>query len=386
MKTTKTKNNSLDPFTYQYLKKINHKTPYLLIDLNRLTDRYKEFKTYFKELNIHYAVKCNPEIGVLKRLHELGSGFEIASYNEAILLKEKVGVTPSRILYSAPVKSTEDIKKTFDLGVDRFSVDCFSEVEKVSKNAPNSKVYVRVAVSDLGSKWPLSQKFGAPPREVVELFEYAISLGLQAYGLTFHIGSQSTEVNSWDFAIQTIGSLMEELNRKNIKIDMLDIGGGFPAKYTEDVPEIDEISIVINNAIKKYLPYKVKIAAEPGRCLVAEAGLIVTSVLSRTIRGGRNWLYLDIGAYNGLIETTSTQGSLVYPLRTSKDISVDGKSKLNYVLTGPTCDSLDTMFESIQLAKNLTIDDHIYIGSAGAYTLSYASSFNGFGPPKVYYV
>ncbi len=385
MKATNNIKHASDPFTYQSLAKLNYKTPFLIIDTDRLAKRYKEFNTYLKRVNLHYAVKCNPDIGVLKKLNDLGSGFEVASYNECSAL-ENIGVNTSKIIYSAPVKPADDIKKAYKAGVSRFAVDCFSEVEKVAKNAPGSKVYVRVAVSDLGSKWPLSQKFGAPPREVIELMEYAKSLCLQTYGLTFHIGSQSTETNSWDFALQTIGNLMDELTQKGIKIEMVDIGGGFPAKYTEDVPELDEISLVIKKAIKKHLPYEVKIIAEPGRGLVAEAGLIVSSVLSRTIRGNKNWLYLDIGAYNGLIETTSTQGSLVYPIRSSKDNSKDGKSKLSYVITGPTCDSLDTMFGGVQLAKNLAIDDHIYIGSAGAYTLSYASSFNGFKPPKVYYV
>lgn len=384
MKRLINKNHAADPFDNIALEKLNYKTPYLLIDMDRIEKRYKEFKSYLKDFSIYYAVKCNPEIGILKKLKQLGSGFEVASYNECKLI-ESINIPQSKIIFSAPVKSSSDIKKAYKDGIVRFAADCFSEVNKIAKNAPNSKLYIRVAVSDLGSKWPLSQKFGAPPREVVELLEYATSLGLETYGLTFHVGSQSTEINSWDFAIQTIANLMKDLELKNIKIKMVNIGGGFPVKYTENIPELDEISIIIKHAVKKYMPYKVDLFLEPGRGLVGEAGLMVATVLSRTIRGSNNWLYLDIGAYNGLIETTSTQGSLIYPIRTSKDNTKEGKHKINYVVTGPTCDSLDTMFSNIELAKNISIGDHIYIGSAGAYTLSYASSFNGFKPPKVYY-
>ena len=178
---------------------------------------------------------------------------------------------------------------------------------------------------------------------------------------------------------------MKDLDKNGIKIQMLDLGGGFPARYTEDVPELDEISILVKDALTKYIPYKVEYAIEPGRGLVGEAGVIVSSVISRTVRGNKNWLYLDIGAYNGLMETQSTQGSLIYPLKSSKDETKEGKEKIHFVVTGPSCDSLDTMFNNAKLAKNITLGDHVYIGSAGAYTLSYASSFNGFKPPKTYY-
>lgn len=385
MKKLIRRNKVVDPFAPESLMPLKYKTPYLLFDLNRLEKRYQEFTNYFTDVTVHYAVKCNPETGILKKLSSLGSSFEIASFNEYKLL-EAIGVSASKIMFSAPVKPPADIKAAFKAGVDRFAVDCFSEIDKVATNAPGSKVYVRIAVSDLGSKWPLSQKFGAPPREVLELMQYALELGLQTYGLTFHVGSQSTDTNSWEFAIQTVGSLMKDLEKNGIKIQMLDLGGGFPAKYTEDVPELDEISILVMSALKKYIPYKVEYTIEPGRGLVGEAGLIVSSVISRTTRGNKNWLYLDIGAYNGMMETQSTQGSLLYPLQSSKDTTKDGKDKLSFVVTGPSCDSLDTMFDAAKLAKNITLGDDVYIGSAGAYTLSYASSFNGFKPPRVYYV
>ncbi len=379
------KKKNLDPFSVAELNKLRYKTPFLLIDPIRLEKKFNEFTTYLKGFDLHYAVKCNSDAGVLSRLSKLGSKFEIASHNELKLL-QAVGVAPSKVMFSSPVKAPADIRATYKAGVDRFAADCFSELDKISKNAPGSKVLIRVAVSDLGSKLQLSQKFGAPPREVVELMQYAVSLGLTPFGLTFHVGSQSNDTNTWEFAIQTIGSLMGQLKEHDIKIQMVDLGGGFPAKYTEEVPELDEISVLINRSLKAHIPYEVQYSIEPGRGLIGEAGVIASTVISRTVRGNKNWLYLDIGAYNGLVETQSTQGSLVYPLQSSKDISKEGRNKIHFVVTGPSCDSLDTMFFNVKLAKNITLNDKVYIGTAGAYTTSYASNFNGFGPPKVYFV
>lgn len=377
------KQNSSNTLSIDHLQKLKHQTPFFVFDLKRIQKNFQEISKAVPGLEIHYAIKCNPEVKVLKKLKQLGSKFEAASFNECKLVYD-LGEKPQDIFFSNPIKSPQQIKDAYKLGVRTFAFDSFSELNKISENAPGSNVYLRVIVSDTGAKWPFSSKYGASTSEAIELMRYAIVLGLTPFGLTFHVGSQSTFTNSWESAIQTSGLIMKELKSEGIILKMLDIGGGFPAHYTEEVPDLDEIGLVIQNALKKYIPYKVKIVAEPGRGMVAEAAVLVTSVNSRNLRANKHWLYIDVGVFNGLIETTSFQGSLVYPIETSKDIT-DHK-KIPYTVTGPTCESLDTMFENIQLPDNLQLGDKLFIKSAGAYTLSCASNYNGFGPPKVYYI
>lgn len=125
--------------------------------------------------------------------------------------------------------------------------------------------------------------------------------------------------------------------------------------------------------------------AEPGRHLVAESAVMVATVLGREVRGGEHWLYVDVSAFHGLMETQQTPGGWDMPLWTSRPDHA-GAEHLAYTVTGPTCDSGDTMFWGVELPADLEEGDRLYIGSAGAYTLSYASSFNGFPPPLARFV
>jgi ornithine decarboxylase len=127
------------------------------------------------------------------------------------------------------------------------------------------------------------------------------------------------------------------------------------------------------------------VAVEPGRYLVAESSVMVAGVIGRESRAGENWLYLDVGAYNGLIETQQTANRWSYPLWSSLANHADAPHEM-FTVTGPTCDSSDTMFLNEPLPASIDVGDSVYVGSAGAYTLSYASSFNGFPPPSLHCV
>jgi len=167
---------------------------------------------------------------------------------------------------------------------------------------------------------------------------------------------------------------------------MLNLSGGFPARYTTPVPPLDEIASVIFAALRDRMPYvPPELAAEPGRRLVAESAVLVSEVIGREVRAGDSWIYLDVGAYNGLIETQQTRNRWRYPLWSSRSDHAAAPSD-TFTVTGPTCDSSDTLFFGAQLPATIDVGDRLYIGSAGAYTLSYASSFNGFGPPAVLHV
>jgi ornithine decarboxylase len=330
-------------------------------------------------------MKCNSADEVLQTLAGVGASFEIASLGELGYLQRN-GIDPEGVLYSNTVKPPTHVAAAYEAGVWRFAFDSEGELHKLARHAPGSAVIVRLRVDDSGSTFPLSRKFGTELDHARELMIMAKSLGLRPYGVTFHVGSQCSTPLAWRQAIAASGRLMNDLNAAGIQLEMLNLGGGFPARYIDPVPTIDAIADVINSSIAELLPYRPRtIVAEPGRYLVAESAVLVAGVLGREVRAGEHWLYLDTGAYHGLMETQQTVGQWKYPLWSSRPEHAQA-GQLPYTVTGPSCDSNDTMFHAAMLPSALDVDDRLYIGSAGAYTLSYASTFNGFSPPTAAYV
>jgi len=299
---------------------------------------------------------------------------------------QAVGVDPRDVLYSNTVKPAAHVRGAFEAGVWRFAVDSEGELDKIARCAPGSAVYVRVRVDDSGSVFPLSRKFGAEAHHARALLQQAQHLGLQPYGLTFHVGSQCAATSAWVQAMSSVGRLMRQLVKDGIVLEMLDIGGGFPAWYGETVPSIEEIGVVVTRSVDELLPYRpALVAAEPGRHLVAETAVMVAEVMGREVRAGEDWLYLDVGAYNGLMETQQTVGQWRFPLWSSR-MDHGAVEQVPFTVTGPSCDSSDTMFFGALLPITMAEGDRVFVGSAGAYTLSYASNFNGFPPPATHFI
>lgn len=360
-------------------------TPFLAVDLSTVVDRYTAFTAAIPGVSTFYAMKCNPSTDILGTLAALGSSFEVASVGELRMLQE-IGVDPAEVLYSNPIKPPAAIVEARKAGLWRFSFDSEGELHKLAQLAPGAAVYIRLRVDDSTSSFPLSRKFGAEAHEARALLLLARQLGLQPYGVTFHVGSQCATTSAWRQAIAAAGRLMALLATDGVHLEMLDLGGGFPARYVERVPSLHQIADAIVPALDELLPYRpALLAAEPGRHLVAESSVMVASVLGREVRAGENWLYLDIGAYHGMMETQQTVQQWRFPLWTSRaDHAL--VPHLPFTVTGPSCDSSDTMFYGVNLPSTVDVGDRLYIGSAGAYTLSYASHFNGFPPPQPVFV
>jgi ornithine decarboxylase len=360
-------------------------TPFLVADLAMLAERFRQFGAALPGVRPFYAVKCNSAPQVLATAAGEGAGFEIASLGELQMLAG-IGVDPSDVLYSNTVKPAAHVSGAADAGVWRFAVDSEGELDKIARHAPGAAVYVRIRVDDSGSVFPLSRKFGAEAHHARALLQQAEHLGLQPYGLTFHVGSQCVATSAWRQAIASVARLMRQLYADGIEVEMLDIGGGFPARYDDPVPSIGQIGTVVNRALDELLPYRPKLlAAEPGRHLVAETAVMVATVLGREERAGEEWLYVDVGAYNGLMETQQTLGQWRFPLWSSRP-DHGAVPQVPFTVTGPTCDSADTMFYGAALPVTLTEGDRLFVASAGAYTLSYASHFNGFPPPQTHFI
>jgi ornithine decarboxylase len=368
-----------------YLGIIDVPTPYLATDLDAVTARYADFTAALPGVATFFAMKCNSSPEILRALHRRGASFEVASIGELNAL-QALGVDPADALYSNPIKPPAHVAAAHAAGLWRFGFDSPGELRKIAEYAPGAAVYLRLRVDDSTSVFPLSRKFGAELGGARDLMLTARSLGLQPYGITFHVGSQCANPTSWRQAVAAAGTLMRQLAADGVVLSMLNLGGGFPARYVGDVPTIGEIAAVITAALDELLPYRPQvIAAEPGRHLVAEAAVMATTVLGRELRAGENWLYVDVGAYNGLMETQQTVNGWRFPLWTSLPDHAE-VPHVPFTVTGPSCDSSDTMFYGVSLPETLDVGDRVYIGSAGAYTLSYASGFNGFAPPTPVFV
>jgi ornithine decarboxylase len=367
------------------LADIDARSPYLVCDLGTVRERHRRFSELLPGVESFFSLKCNSSPEVLVALHEQGSRFEVASLGELRML-QAIGVRPADVLYSNTVKPPAHIAAAHAEGLWRFAFDSEGELYKLARHAPGAAVYVRLRVDDSTALFPLSRKFGAEAHEARALLLLARNLGLRPYGVTFHVGSQCTTTGAWRQAVSAAGTLLDRLADDGIELTMVDLGGGFPARYIEPVPAIEQVAATLRTALTELLPYQPEVlAAEPGRHFVAESAVMVTTVLGREVRAGENWLYLDVGAYNGLFETQQTVNQWLFPLWTSRPDHATSPT-LPFTVTGPSCDSSDTMFYGAALPSTMDLDDRLYIGSAGAYTLSYASSFNGFPPPAAVFV
>ncbi len=354
-------------------------SPVMLLDTKVAVNNTKLLKSLLPRVDIYYAVKSFSDRNLIKALEKHVTGYDVASIGEVQKLL-KCGIDSSRMLFSNPVKIPGHIKSAYKLGIKDFAFDSVEEINKLAKYAPGSNVYLRILVSDYGSKFPLSKKFGVDPNHATTYASMAIEKGLNFVGITFHVGSQSESPVAWKSALEVAGTTIDSLQKVGIKVKLLNLGGGFPATYTDPVISVEDIAAEINDGLKRHVPKNIKIVAEPGRFISASAAVIISTVIGKEQRAGRQWLYLDIGAFQGLIEPLETP-ELKYPV-----VNLDSKdpmSSATFVLTGPTCDAQDTLGLEYKLPSNTKTGDRLLIGVVGAYSLSYASYFNGFRPPKV---
>lgn len=356
------------------------KTPYLEINLQKVKEAYKKIEKNLPNIGIHYAMKCNPNPEIMKTILDLGGQFEISSADEmkrAIL----VGADPKNIMFSNPTKTAADINIAHKAGVNCFSFDSYCEADKLAKNAPGANVYVRLSTPVQKSTVASEGKFGISIELAEELMIYAKKCGLTPYGIAFHVGSQMLDCDAWSYAIQYSSKLINKLKKQGIVIKLLDIGGGFPVCYNDvNRDNIDKIGKSIGKALKKYIDHEVKVVAEPGRYLVASSGVMVSTVICVADRHNKRWVHLDVGALNGFLEALETSNNLLFPVSDSRQ----SEEKNMFVLTGPTCDSQDTIQYDVPMSYDIQVGDNVFFDFAGAYTTSYTENFNGFPSPKIY--
>lgn len=354
-------------------------TPFLLVDKNRIVSNYKRIKNSIDHVEVFYAVKANDHSEVSKVLYKAGASFEISSLTELKILK-KLGVPSSKIMCLNPIKSPEFLIEMKKLGVDIMAYDSKYEVDKIAEFAPGSKVVIRITVDNEGSEWPLTKKFGVDVVEALPLLLYAKQKGLDPIGITFHVGSQCLNKNNWVSALYVCDDIWNQAKSHGIDLYLLSLGGGIPTQHLKKIPSVQEIGDVINTTINKNFKTnrnKLRVTIEPGRGLIGDTAIMVTSVVGKAKRGKEDWIYFDVGVFNGFMETI--QGFL-YEMTTEKK----GKRK-RVTIAGPSCDCVDIPFNDVLLPE-VELNDRVYILNAGAYTTVYASAFNGFAIPKVYFL
>lgn len=370
----------LPPRIAEFLKTATLPTPCLVVDVELVARNYDDLAGALPEALVYYAVKANPAEEILTRLAQQGSNFDTASIGE-IDLCLRLGVPASRLSFGNTIKKQRDIEAAFGRGVRLFAFDSAEELEKLAASAPGSKVFCRILVDCEGAEWPLSRKFGCELPMAADLLARAKDLGLDPYGISFHVGSQQTDLNQFRNAISQARTLFDALSARGVSLRMINVGGGFPSRYNRDVPDIACYAHAIRDAVKLGFPgQKIDIIVEPGRYIVGDAGVIQSEVVLVSSKGGedgRRWVYLDVGKFHGLIETMDE--AIKYRVLTPHD----GGETVSSILAGPTCDSADILYEKAdyRLPAALKAGDRILILSTGAYTTTYSSvAFNGMPP------
>lgn len=358
-------------------------TPFLAMDLDLVAAKYAQLRTTFPHIDIHYAVKANPASEIVALLALMGACFDVASRCELDLCLS-VGVLPSRLSFGNTIKKASDIAYAYDQGVRLFAFDSEAEIRKLALHAPRAAVVCRIQVNCENAGWPLSRKFGCDPDMAVELLCLSHTLGLQAAGVSFHVGSQQTDPAQWRKPLVQSAWLFARLAERGIRLDTVNLGGGFPVPYEKEVPSLGEYAWAINQAVDEaYGSSRPRLMLEPGRSLVGEAGVIQTEVVLVSRKSNdddKRWVYLDVGKFGGLAETMDE--SIRYPLCTPRHGPCGP-----VILAGPTCDSVDILYEKCPyfLPLDLQCGDRVEILNTGAYTSSYSSvGFNGFSPLRTY--
>jgi ornithine decarboxylase len=364
-----------------------HGTPLFVIDHDALRKAYRQFRRYLPRIQVYYAVKANPDPEIVRTLFKEGASFDVASMPEFMIVHENIKHLPAKerqdwiwdkIIYANPTKPTETLEE-LNQYKPLVTFDNVEEIYKIKKHAPNAGLVLRLKVPNTGAMVELSSKFGASPGEAVDLILEADKAGLTVEGISFHVGSQTTNFENYVQALNLSANIFQEArDRGYTKMNLLDIGGGFPAPYDDTVKPFETLAKVINTELERLFPKDIQILAEPGRFLAAVSGTSVAKVIGKAVRDGKTCYYINDGVYH-------TYSGVIfdhckYPVKAFKK----GPTSICSVF-GPTCDALDV----VSMAENLPDlerGDLVYSVNIGAYSHASATYFNGFPPATVVHV
>lgn len=370
----------------------NYAGPVLVVNKKRVIENVQRFRAAMPNVDIHYAVKANPNVRILSTLIDQGISFDVASLNEIELLGESNLLASKdlefgNILYSNPVRSSTITKAACAQNVVTFVIDSKEEVDRLaelSKSDDRICGYIRLVVSNDQSAFPLTGKFGVKPEHVETLIDYCNEKGVDLIGVSFHVGSQCSNVDNWVKGIRQAKIAFAYMIAVGMFPTMLNIGGGYPVQHTQSISTIEEIGAAIETEIADLIEIGYQVVAEPGRFIVSDAGHMLTQVISTKVaEDDQKWVFLDTGMFHGLIE--ASVGDFKYNYWTDKSVDFERDHHPSFftkcVLAGPTCDSLDVVTRNQYFPHNLQSEDFVVVMNCGAYTTTYGTEFNGFPSP-----
>ncbi len=364
-----------------------HGTPLFVVDHDEIRRSYRAFRRYLPRVQAYFAVKANSDPAIVRTLFQEGASFDVASLPEFMIVHENIKDMPAKerqdwiwdkIIYGNPTKTPATLEK-LDEYEPLVTFDNSDEIKKIREHAPHAGLALRLRVPNTGAMVELSSKFGASPGEAVDLILEADRAGLVVEGISFHVGSQTSNFDNYVQALTLTAHVFEEArDRGYTKMNLIDIGGGFPVPYDATVKPFQDLAKIINSELERLFPKTIEVIAEPGRFLVAAAGYAVSEVIGTAVRDGKKCYYINDGVYH-------TYSGIIfdhcrYPVKSFKK----GATQISAVF-GPTCDALDVISAAENL-PDLHRGDFVYSDMIGAYSHASATYFNGFPPAKVVHV
>lgn len=360
-----------------------HGTPLFVVDHDVLRKNLGEFKKYLPRVQPYYAVKANPDPAIVRTLYQAGASFDVASMPEFLIVHENIKNLEAKarqdfiwdkIIYANPIKANETLME-LDAYKPLVTYDNYEEIQKIKRFAPHAGLALRIKVPNTGAMVELSSKFGAAPGDAVNLIEAVHKKGLVVEGLSFHVGSQCTNFENYVQALNLASGIFKEAGLRGYDLKLLDIGGGFPAPYDDNVAPFKVLATRLNAELKRLFPPKIEILAEPGRFMVATAATLIASIIGKANRDGRMCYYINDGVYH------TFSGIIFDHCKYSVKAFKKGPKQICAVF-GPTCDALDTISLSEEL-PDLKLGDLVYSENIGAYSQASSTYFNGFPPAKI---
>jgi len=351
-----------------------HGSPLLVVSRAALKAQLARFRRALPRVQPYYAIKANPHADIIRALAADGAGFDVASAAEMQWVLQ-AGVKPERLIFANPIKPVEAIRAAARHGVRLMTFDSEYELDKIAEHCPGAAVVVRIKVSNVGSLVELSLKFGVDPSDAMAMLIKARRLGLRPAGVSFHVGSQCLRVENYIEAMETAAIIVRDARLKQLPLELVDIGGGFPIRqFASQEDPFEPMAAVISKELDRLFEPNVRIIAEPGRFLVGPAGTLVLRVIGKAIRENKHWYYLDDGVYGAL------SGLIFDHAKYEFGVLRNGRTRL-CTLAGPTCDGLDIISRGEQLPE-LEMGDVVYVSYCGAYSTASATNFNGLPSAK----
>ena len=356
-------------------------TPAFVYSWRSVAEQYRRLEAALDGIGhrICYAVKANSNLAILARLSRLGAGFDIVSGGELERVL-RAGGDPGQVVFSGVGKSTEDIDFGIKCGIDAFNVESVSELTRIESRARllgrRARVSIRVNPDVDANTHPYiatglkETKFGVPPGQALELYRHAFgSAHLSVAGIDCHIGSQIVDVEPFEVALTALLQLVDALGRDGIALDHIDIGGGFGIAYKgEPALDLDALGDVLRVTLGRR-PLQLRV--EPGRYLVAEAGVLLTRVeylKPASSPGHRNFAVVD-AAMNDLLRP-----ALYQAWHGVEPVVENGGPPRSWDVVGPVCETGDFLALDRRLALNE--GDLLAVRTAGAYGFALSSNYN----------